>query len=100
MHCIASTLKPSNLDGLENFKGHILPSMELQKLCITKFGIVWLVGWIVFLFFLVGLLWVVWLFELLDLFIIGKVMSYIGCSIGYSSSHGSKYLERILKNLV
>ena len=51
MHCIASTLKPSNLDGLENFKGHILPSMELQKLCITKFGIVWLVGWIVFLFF-------------------------------------------------
>ena len=101
LHCIhLGTLKPSNLDGLENFKGHILPSMELQKLCITKFGIVWLVGWIVFLFFLVGLLWVVWLFELLDLFIIGKVMSYIGCSIGYSSSHGSKYLERILKNLV
>ena len=73
-----------------NFKSSVLQSLVL-------FG--WLVG-LFFCFFLVGLLWVVWLFELLDLFIIGKVMSYIGCSIGYSSSHGSKYLERILKNLV
>ena len=46
MHCIASTLKPSNLDGLENFKGQI--NIALNGTSKALYYKVWycLVGWL------------------------------------------------------
>ena len=46
MHCIASTLKPSNLDGLENFKGQ--SNIALKGTSKALYYKVWycLVGWL------------------------------------------------------